>query len=374
MFERRGLLQAAVCVVVTLAMVFLVASSGMAATYYVSTTGDDDNDGSWDYPWRHIAKANSTLVAGDTVYVLAGSYPEPIDAANSGNAISGYISYIGYEDDVILDGSSLGSGSGVYFWDTSYIHVENFQIHDWFREGAHALVADHIRLVDCLVDQCGKRADDWDMGVELDTVTDFVVDGCDLIDNLICGILVIESQDGRIANTWADDNNGTGRRGAREDDADGFLIQNSQHILIENCIASWNGEDGFDAGLYEDLSGDTTDIVMRDCLSYENGSAGYNMSGADDPYPYATHDIRLIRCRGYENYMYGIVWYQQATGIWVSNTTLADENGGIRDGWTPNNGFDLKFKNSNVAFHKYSKFDGEGPFLLDYNNWYESLP
>ena len=38
--------------------------------YYVAPTGNDDNPGSVDYPWRTIQKAADTLTAGDTTMSL----------------------------------------------------------------------------------------------------------------------------------------------------------------------------------------------------------------------------------------------------------------------------------------------------------------
>jgi hypothetical protein len=53
--------------------------------YYVAPTGNDDNPGSLDYPWRTIQKAANTLVAGDTVYIRAGVYQEQVLPQNSGS-------------------------------------------------------------------------------------------------------------------------------------------------------------------------------------------------------------------------------------------------------------------------------------------------
>ena len=47
-----------------------------AATYYVSTSGNDSNRGTESAPWRTVAHAVSTMVAGDTTYVRGGIYRE----------------------------------------------------------------------------------------------------------------------------------------------------------------------------------------------------------------------------------------------------------------------------------------------------------
>jgi hypothetical protein len=53
-------------------------------TYYLSPEGDDGSLGSKELPWRTLARANRTLTAGDTVYVLAGHYEGTIDPENAG--------------------------------------------------------------------------------------------------------------------------------------------------------------------------------------------------------------------------------------------------------------------------------------------------
>lgn len=55
----------------------LLPMVGHATTYYVSTSGNNANAGtSEDAPWRTIAFAVTTMVAGDTTYVRGGTYSE----------------------------------------------------------------------------------------------------------------------------------------------------------------------------------------------------------------------------------------------------------------------------------------------------------
>lgn len=59
------------------ALILLVTTTVHAATYYVSTTGNDSNNGlTVDLPKRTIAHAVNIMVAGDTTYVMAGTYSE----------------------------------------------------------------------------------------------------------------------------------------------------------------------------------------------------------------------------------------------------------------------------------------------------------
>ena len=110
-------------------MLLPVAAS--AATYYVAKTGSDSNPGTEAQPWLTIQKAANTLVAGDTVYVKAGTYEEIVRPVNSGTE-GNYITYSAYPGaTVIIDLVNLRTT----FWDAgfvittkSYIKVSGFQV------------------------------------------------------------------------------------------------------------------------------------------------------------------------------------------------------------------------------------------------------
>jgi len=70
----------------------LVSVPAQGATYYVATSGSDANPGTEAQPWRTIKKAAVTLLAGDTVYVKAGTYNEKAFPKNSGKPGS-YITF-----------------------------------------------------------------------------------------------------------------------------------------------------------------------------------------------------------------------------------------------------------------------------------------
>ena len=55
-----------------------------AATYYVATTGDNSNPGTEAQPFRTIAHAVNTMVAGDTTYVRGGTYSGHVRFRRSG--------------------------------------------------------------------------------------------------------------------------------------------------------------------------------------------------------------------------------------------------------------------------------------------------
>lgn len=67
-----------------LASLCLLAMAALGDQYYVATDGNDANPGSMAQPWRTIQKAANTLVAGDTVIVRVGTYPERITTVRGG--------------------------------------------------------------------------------------------------------------------------------------------------------------------------------------------------------------------------------------------------------------------------------------------------
>lgn len=59
-----------------LASAFLPTVAAHTATYYVATTGSNSNPGTQSNPWKTVAHAVNTMVAGDTTYVRGGVYNE----------------------------------------------------------------------------------------------------------------------------------------------------------------------------------------------------------------------------------------------------------------------------------------------------------
>lgn len=75
--------------------------------YYVAPIGDDSNPGTAAHPWRTIQKAANTLIAGNTVYIRAGTYHERVLPQNSGSA-GNYITYAAYPGETAtIDGSGV---------------------------------------------------------------------------------------------------------------------------------------------------------------------------------------------------------------------------------------------------------------------------
>jgi len=96
----------------------LCGTAARAAEYYVATNGANSNPGTLVQPWLTLQKAASTLVAGDTVYIRGGWYPqasriEPSASGNAAGSVTNWITYAAYPgESAVLDGSSLSFSWG----------------------------------------------------------------------------------------------------------------------------------------------------------------------------------------------------------------------------------------------------------------------
>ncbi len=129
------------CLVAMLFSPMLLAQSG--ATYYVSTTGNDSNNGSYTAPWLTIQHAASTVTAGATVYVEGGTYYESVNFPNSGTATNPitFASYPGQT--ATIDGTGVScctsnpASSGnetqglINLVNESYVTLNGFQIQNY---------------------------------------------------------------------------------------------------------------------------------------------------------------------------------------------------------------------------------------------------
>jgi hypothetical protein len=68
-----------------LSLVAFYASTGLAATYYVATTGSDSNAGTLAAPFKSITKAQSVASSGDTVSIRGGTYSSFTIAGSDSN-------------------------------------------------------------------------------------------------------------------------------------------------------------------------------------------------------------------------------------------------------------------------------------------------
>src|SRR4030042_5896309 len=110
--------------------IILTASVGAATDYYVDgQNGNDNNIGSFQFPFKTLKKTSESVRAGDTAYIRGGTYATGDNSAvlymrysgTSGNRIT----WRNYNDEeVILRGQPIG----INFGTQKYITVDGITI------------------------------------------------------------------------------------------------------------------------------------------------------------------------------------------------------------------------------------------------------
>ena len=128
----------------TLSFALLIAPLAMGADRYVSPTGSASNAGTLAAPWS-MAKAASSAVAGDTVYVRGGTYTTTVTISVSGTATQPII-FRNYADETPvfdLTGQTPPSNDSdaaiIKIENRSHLVIQGFTLQNWRTSNAKGL-------------------------------------------------------------------------------------------------------------------------------------------------------------------------------------------------------------------------------------------
>lgn len=330
---------------------FSVATSGvMAATYYVSPSGNDSSAGtSTTTPWRTIAKVNSVaFAAGDVILFRGGAtYAGTLsfDAGDTGTDANRIMVSSYGNGKATING---GAGKGVSLYNTAGFTIANLIIKG---SGIGVNIGTGI---DVYTDLPGKRTGIWIQncdvsgfsgqatGTQVSQGHGISISGW-RADSQAAGFDKVEILDTVVSNcqvsglsTWAHVLYGIsnvtvrgctfhsipGRGGMTHPTGSGVVLGRVDTGLIERCVAYNNGADnthtsgpvgiwtydskritiqycesyanksaGADGGGF-DLDGGVTDSVIQYCYSHDNHGAGYLLACYADAPPLANNVIR----------------------------------------------------------------------------------
>jgi hypothetical protein len=129
--------------ILLISILVVVSGTASATNYYVSTSGDDTNAGlSPTTAWKTPSYAVSKVKAGDTVYLMEGTWYGEHLAFHTSGTKSAPITITSYNGKVVLDGvdqsdTTNGNSIGVEISDYSkgleYINVNNIVIRNYYR-------------------------------------------------------------------------------------------------------------------------------------------------------------------------------------------------------------------------------------------------
>jgi len=134
----------------------LLSTFANARNYYVSSKGNDSNDGSLIKPFLTIQKAASIMLAGDICYIRAGIYHETVSIKHSGKK-DFPIQFKAYKDEVvIMDGTQTVNA----VWETYKNGIYKTKLNT---DKIEQLFADTAMMVEarwpnCRIDQVFERS------------------------------------------------------------------------------------------------------------------------------------------------------------------------------------------------------------------------
>ena len=288
--RNAGVVRAALLgVLLTLAQ-SLAAQVG--ATYYVSTSGNDRNSGTFTLPWATVQHAANTVKAGAMVYVFGGVYHESVNLRKSGTA-SAPITFQSYPGQTaIIDGTGVScctstppsSGNEteglINIVNQSYVIISGFEIRNFTTSAAAytpigvwitgsgtgiQILNNRVHNISTKSETNGNAFGISVYGTSKTPITRLVISGNEVYD-LRTGNSESVNVDGNVTH-FAITNN---------------LVHDNDNIGIAAIGYEDVGPVGYDEAMYGEISGNTI----------------YNISGITNPGEGNSYDADGVYCDG----------------------------------------------------------------------------
>jgi hypothetical protein len=312
------------------------ARSLQGTVYYVAPTGDDSNPGAAAHPWRTIQKAADSLVAGDTVYVRAGTYTERVTPQNSGSAghVITYASYPG--ETATIDGSGVtlpddlaslfeisnlsyikvsglrvvnagpyNNNAGILVSNSSYITVENNSTYNTESSGIGVWGSHNVAVDGNCVEEAGSSG--WQECISIAGTDAFVARNNEVLNCHKEGICIKDgAANGQVYRNHV---HHTQRVGIYVDAWDKHthniaVFQNVVHDVLDN--------NGF--ALASEMGGLLENISIYNNIVYHNRYVGAVVSINGDPITHPMRNIQIVN-----NTFYNNGWTVWGGGVTVDN-------------------------------------------------------
>jgi len=172
-----------------LLFLFLIISlKAIGATYYVATTGNNSNPGTYAQPFLTIQKGADEAEAGDTVIVKDGTYTTAgsyfLVISTSGTSGSPIVFMAENKGGVILDGQNVSLYGITLYEGVDYINIINFEIKNFLYSGFHInddATTSYITIRGCNVHHIGRYCDsssNGHNGITMRNASNFTIENC----------------------------------------------------------------------------------------------------------------------------------------------------------------------------------------------------
>lgn len=248
-------------------------------TFYVDqnhSSASNTNPGNIQLPWLTIQHAATTITAGDTVFIRAGTYNEHVFIEKSGNAFN-YIVFAAYPGETpIIDGTGVTESQNGIIIESSFIKLLGLEISNWNDNGIWVQNSSFFEISDCIVH-------DVFYGIGLANGThDFIINRTTVYNFNLYGFDVSPSGGSPCYNgTFNDCLSHTGRD--LEQNVDGFALGHGEQVNFTfNRCTVYNVYDGFDIS--------SRNVQLNGCLAYNCYNGCYKLW---------QDKIKLENCIGY---------------------------------------------------------------------------
>lgn len=222
-----------------------------ATNYFVATNGSDSNSGTIDKPFATLGKAQSKVMAGDTVYIRQGTYrvteaeimehytagsttwSRVFKMSKSGTGPDKRICYSGYKNErPVFDLSAVKPENErviVFYVSGSYLHFRNIEV-----VGTQVTIVGHTQS-ECFRNEGGS---------------DNIYEHLSMHDGMAIGFYIVTGKNNLVLNCDAYNNYDPVSDGGKGGNVDGFggHLTSPQYTgnVFRGCRAWYNSDDGFD--------------------------------------------------------------------------------------------------------------------------------
>lgn len=306
-------------------LLFAFSLTALGNKLYVSTTGNDGAAGTYAAPWATWQKGFSTVLKGDTLYIMGGTY-SPVETVYSGYDVGAYayahdgnadtlITVLNYPGQIpIMDATNVDGSYvsiGVYLRDCDYWHVKGLVIQN-----------------------------SPGFGMELQSCTNVTVELCVAKYNVESGFRTFfESDDILFLNCDSHHNASQIDPG----EPDGFEASNITYregdlrtVTYRGCRSWENSDDGYD---HWSMDGS---LIYDGCWAWRNGFNVWNSDHNGDGFKFgqtsldmsAYYSRKVTNCVSWHNSLYGFTQNMANTKmILYNNTSCMNLGGGFNLWW-----------------------------------------
>lgn len=285
---------------------------------YVSLEGDDGNPGTETAPLGSLAYALCNLVPGQTLNIAPGTYYESVIMGAFGNSSAPIVIRANPDPEggnhPVLDGEATRS-MGIALVESTNIIVEGLEFRNYTDEGLQIIEGSNFLVKNNKFLANGRAsidpdADDEGFGINIDGVTNIVIEGNEAAENgpnqerwenhaLGTGINTYGNRDVIIRNNYIHGTIGGG-----------ILVEDSENVLVENNRIEKNQLDAngdyWDGGIWVDGG---KNITLRGNEITDHNGPGIVLSDEDVQYPEASYGYVIENNRISSNLV----------GIWMWN-------------------------------------------------------